>query len=99
MIRLSTSPAVTAASSRLARVLRKISLRLIVPIGLLHRAARAAHGGKGPPGHVAAEFARCRMLVFVGLPGPQVGEPSISGILEDERLTAVADHDPFAASH
>src|SRR5260370_39703604 len=40
---------------------------------------------------------RCRMRLLIDVPGPQVGEPRISGILQDGRLTPVADHDPLTA--
>src|SRR5207245_3478862 len=37
------------------------------------------------------------MLLLIALPGPQVGETRITGILQDERLGAVAHDHPFAA--
>src|SRR5437762_11904163 len=76
---------------------QEIPLRLFMPIGLLDRAACATHGRKGAPRRVAALLVGCRVLLFVRLPGPQVGKPGISRVLQDECLAAVTYHDPFAS--
>src|SRR4029079_8995240 len=78
------------------QLLQKSILLLPVPIGLLHRAASASDRAEGPAGLIGAEIGRLRIGMLLDLPGLEVEEFFVPGILQDQRLFPVADDHPIA---
>src|SRR4051794_20402095 len=73
--------------------LQKSFLLLPVPVGLLEGASDRA---EGPAGLIGAEIGRLRIGMFLDLPGLEVEEFFVPGILQDQRLFPVADDHPIA---
>ena len=90
------SPPSTALSRRAASLARNRCSVLIVPVGLLHGAAPVAHGAERPPRLVGADLVGLGIVVLIDLPGLQVRRLAVAGVLQNQRLGAVADHDPHA---
>src|SRR3954447_18609805 len=78
------------------QLLQKSILLLSVPIGLLDRAASASDRAEGPAGLIGAEIGRLRIGMLLDLPGLEVEEFFVPGILQDQRLFPVADDHPIA---
>src|SRR5581483_4214691 len=74
-------------------------LRLLVPIGLLDRAARAADGAVGAARRIGAERMRRRVFLLENLDGLEIGEFRIAGVFENQCLFAIADNDPLAVTY
>ena len=74
----------------------KIVLGLVVPIGLRDRAAAVAGGAEGAAGRARAELVGRQILLLEHLEGLQIGKLGVAGILQDQRLGAVANHHPLA---
>ena len=75
----------------------KALLLLVVPIGLLHRAASGADGTEGAARLVGADRTGRRGLVLVDLLGAQIGICAVADVLQHQRAGAVAHHHPLAA--
>src|ERR1700675_2079850 len=73
-------------------------LSLIVPVGLLDRAAAMTHRTMGAAGPVAAEFVRRQVLLLEDLDHLEIRKFNIARVLQHQRLGTVADHHPFAVA-
>src|SRR5664279_6620152 len=69
-----------------------------MPVGLLDRAVRAAHGLMHPARRVAALRRGRGVRVLVDFLGAQVRKHAVAEIFEDQRLAAIANHDPVAGA-
>src|SRR3954470_10010284 len=78
------------------QLLQKSFLLLAVPIGLLDRAASASDRAEGPAGLIGAQIGGLRIGMLLDLPGLEVEEFFVPGILQDQRLFPVADDHPIA---
>ena len=92
-------PAATALSSCCARMNEKRPLRLVVPVSLLDRASRTPDGIVGTARCVGAERVCRQILLFQDFDGLEIGEFGVAGILQDQRLGAVADNNPLAMTY
>src|SRR5262249_50545543 len=70
---------------------------LVVPVGLLHGAARAADRVEGAAGCVGTELVRLLVRLLVDFAGLQVRRRRVADILKNQRLGAITDDDPVAA--
>jgi hypothetical protein len=82
----------------LGEFLQKPFLGLIVPVGLADGAARGADRGKCPPRTIGALFVGRRIFLPQYFSGAQIGILLIAVIFENERLGAVAHHNPCACA-
>jgi hypothetical protein len=69
---------------------------LIVPVGLVHGAARAADRSEGAAWLVGSGVRRLGVLLLVHFLGGQVRIETVALVLEHQRLGAVAHHNPAA---
>src|SRR5262245_24848904 len=77
-------------------LLQEPLLLLLVPIGLLHRAASRSDRAEGAAGSIGAELVGLRIGMLEHVPGLEIEEFLVAGILQHQRLLAVADDDPIA---
>src|SRR6185503_901275 len=75
---------------------QELLLGLIVPIGLSDRRADRSGRSVGTAGLVGALLARGQILLLEHFERLQVGKLGVSGVLQYERLGAVAHHHPLA---
>ena len=71
-------------------------IRLVVPIGLLHCAAHVANRAEGATRLIRPHLMGFGVVLLVDLPGLKGRRFPIAGVLQHQRLGAVADHDPHA---
>jgi len=75
----------------------KGSFRLVVPVGLLDGTTAVPSRAKGTARLIGAEFAGRQILLLVNRYRLEIGKLGVAGIVQHQRLGAVADHNPFAA--
>src|SRR5262245_20333701 len=67
-----------------------------MPIGLLHCAAFGSDRAEGAARRIGPQLVRLRVGMLVNLLGLEVEKFFIAGVLQHQRLLAVADDDPVA---
>jgi hypothetical protein len=98
MISALVLPPWTGGVETARKLLQETLLRLLVPVGLLHGAAVGIDRIDRAAGGVAALLAGRRIVLLVDLPGLQIRKPRVADVLENQRLGAVANDDPFASA-
>src|SRR5262249_36524479 len=83
----------------LDQVYQKGPFRLIVPVSLFDGAAAVADGIDRTPRLIRSKSARRQILLFENFQGLQFRRIDIAGVLQNQRLGAIADHHPLAVSY
>src|SRR5262249_3488208 len=76
------------------QLVEEFLLLLLVKIGLLHSTAPVSDRAEAAPRRAGPELARLRIGMLEDLARLQVQEFLVAGVLQHQRLLAVAHHDP-----